>query len=79
MKTTQWQICKDTSKKSGKHKFAFAWNLRGGVPTQGHRRSRKEIPLLEAAHIDERLATTWIEPVVLVALQCVTQTSMSVR
>jgi hypothetical protein len=22
-------------KKSGKLKFAFAWNLRGGVPTQG--------------------------------------------
>jgi hypothetical protein len=30
--------------KSGKLKFAFSWNLRGGVRTQGHRRSRKESP-----------------------------------
>jgi hypothetical protein len=29
--------------KSGKHKFAFAWNLLGGGPTQGHRQSRKKI------------------------------------
>jgi hypothetical protein len=26
-------------KKSGKLKFAFAWNLRGGARTRGHRRS----------------------------------------
>ena len=37
------------TKKSGKHKFAFAWNLLGGAPTQGHGRSRKEIPLHGAA------------------------------
>ena len=34
------------TKKSGKHKFEFAWTLLGGAPTQGHRRARKEIPLL---------------------------------
>ncbi len=42
------------TKKSGKHKFAFAWNLLGGAPTQGHRRARKEIPLHRAAHIGTR-------------------------
>jgi hypothetical protein len=42
------------TKKSGKHKFAFSWNLRGGAPTQGHERTRKEIPLLGAAHIGTR-------------------------
>jgi len=30
---------------SGSHNFAFAGNLLGGAPTQGHRRARKEIPL----------------------------------
>jgi hypothetical protein len=35
--------------KSGKHKFAFSWNLLGGAPTQGHGHARKEIPLLGAA------------------------------
>ena len=45
------------TKKSGKHKFAFAWNLLGGAPTQGHERSRKEIPLHGAAHIGTRLQT----------------------
>jgi len=41
-------------KKSGKLKFAFAWNLLGGAQTQGHRRARKEIPLLESADIGTR-------------------------
>jgi hypothetical protein len=40
--------------KSGKHKFAFAWNLLGGAPTQGHGRARKEISLHGAAHIGTR-------------------------
>ena len=34
-KKAQRQNCKGTSKKSGKHNFAFSWNLRGGAPTQG--------------------------------------------
>jgi hypothetical protein len=41
----------DVNEKSGKLKFAFSWNLRGGVRTQGHRRARKEIPLHGSAHI----------------------------
>lgn len=35
------------NEKSGQLKFAFAWDLLGVVPTQGHGRSRKEIPLHE--------------------------------
>ena len=41
----EWAV----SEKSGKLKFAFAWNLRGGAQTQGHRRAREEIPLHESA------------------------------
>jgi hypothetical protein len=45
------------NKKVGNEKIAFSWNLRGGVPTQGHRRARKEIPLHEAAHIGNKCAS----------------------
>jgi hypothetical protein len=36
----EWAV----SEKSGKLKFAFAWNLRGGAQTQGFLGSRKESP-----------------------------------
>ena len=40
-------------KKSGKLKFAFAWNLLGGAHTQGFYGSRKEISCHTAATTEQ--------------------------
>jgi hypothetical protein len=52
--------------KSGKHKFAFSWDLLGGAPTQGQTRTERDSLARSGKH-RHATANTLIEPAIIVA------------